>query len=219
MSKTPLPRPPWPWADPLWWARQQIRATTFAAHMTEAVVRSSLAAYGDAARASVHALAHGSAPWGAWGIATATPAAPVRETPVITEPLVKAAEPLVNGAGPAARELNGQLTAPAPRPELTSVPPAAELTAVTPELTAVTPELTAVTPEPQPAAAPQGPAEAPVPGWDELTLGSIRARLRRLSEDDLVALHDWEEAHAARPDVLSMLVNRLAKIRSAEEGA
>ena len=75
-----------------------------------------------------------------------------------------------------------------------------------------------MTPEPQPAAAPQGPAEAPVPGWDELTLGSIRARLRRRSEDDLVALHDWEEAHDARPDVLSMLVNRLAKVRSARRG-
>ena len=228
MSKTALPRAPWPWADPLWWARQQIRATVYVAHMTEAVVRSSLAAYNDAARFSVHALAPGSAPWEAWGIATATPAAPVRETPVTAqplitaaeplikapEPLIKAAQPLINAAAPTVHELNGQLTATAARPELTAVPPAAELTAVTPAA-----ELTAVTSEPQPAAAPQGPAEAPVPGWDELTLGSIRARLRRLSEDDLVALHDWEEAHAARPDVLSMLVNRLAKVRSAEEGA
>ena len=228
MSKTALPRAPWPWADPLWWARQQIRATVYVAHMTEAVVRSSLAAYNDAARFSVHALAPGSAPWEAWGIATATPAAPVRETPVTAqplitaaeplikapEPLIKAAQPLINAAAPTVHELNGQLTATATRPELTAVPPAAELTAVPPAA-----ELTVVTPEPQPAAAPQGPAEAPVPGWDELTLGSIRARLRRLSEDDLVALHDWEEAHAARPDVLSMLVNRLAKVRSAEEGA
>ena len=228
MSKTALPRAPWPWADPLWWARQQIRVTTYVAHITEAMVRASLAAYNDAARSSVHALAHGSAPWGAWGIATATPAAPVRETPVTAqplitaaepliaaaEPLIKAAQPLIKAAAPTVHELNGQLTATATRPELTPVPPAAELTAVPPAA-----ELTAVTPEPQPAAAPQGPAEAPVPGWDELTLGSIRARLRRLSEDDLVALHDWEEAHAARPDVLSMLVNRLAKVRSAEEGA
>ena len=237
MSKTALPRAPWPWADPLWWARQQIRVTTYVAHMTEAMVRASVAAYNDAARSSVHALAHGSAPWEAWGIATATPAALVRETPVTTEPLIRATEPLIKaaeplnraaeppirGAEPTVHELNGQLTATAPRPELTPVPPAAEL-AVVPrvaELTAVPPvaELTAVTPEPQPAAAPQGPAEAPVPGWDELTLGSIRARLRRLSEDDLVALHDWEEAHDARPDVLSMLMNRLAKVRSAEEGA
>ncbi len=237
MSKTALPRAPWPWADPLWWARQQIRVTTYVAHMTEAMVRASVAAYNDAARSSVHALAHGSAPWEAWGIATATPAAPVRETPVVTEPLIRATEPLIKaaeplnraaeppirGAEPTVHELNGQLTATAPRPELTPVPPAAELTVVprVAELTAVPPaaELTAVTPEPQPAAAPQGPAEAPVPGWDELTLGSIRARLRRLSEDDLVALHDWEEAHDARPDVLSMLMNRLAKVRSAEGGA
>ena len=235
MSKTALPRAPWPWADPLWWARQQIRVTTYVAHMTETMVRASLAAYNDAARSSVHALAHGSAPWGAWGIATATPAAPVRETPVTAQPLIKAAEPLIKAAeplikaaqplikaaqplikaaAPTVHELNGQLTATATRPELTPVPPTAELTVVPPAA-----ELTAVTPEPQPAAAPQGPAEAPVPGWDELTLGSIRARLRRLSEDDLVALHDWEEAHDARPDVLSMLVNRLAKVRSAEEGA
>ena len=209
MSETALPRASWPWADPLWWARQQIRVTTYVAHITEAMVRASLAAYNDAARSSVHALANGSAPRGAWGIATATPAAPVRETPVTAQPLIKAAEPLIKSAEPLIKaaeptvhKLNGQLTATATRPELTPVPPAAELTPVTPE--------------PEPAAAPQGPAEAPVPGWDELTLGSIRARLRRLSEDDLVALHDWEEAHDARPDVLSMLVNRLAKVRSAE---
>jgi hypothetical protein len=59
------------------------------------------------------------------------------------------------------------------------------------------------------------PAEEPlVPGWDELSLGSIRARLRRLSEEDLVALHGYEESHTARPDVLSMLQNRLIKVRS-----
>ena len=87
MSKTTLPRAPWPWADPLWWARQQIRAATYIAHMTETVIRSSLAAYGDAARSSVHALTHGSDPWGAWGIATATPATPVRETPVTATPV------------------------------------------------------------------------------------------------------------------------------------
>jgi len=237
MSKTTLPRAPWPWADPLWWARQQVRAATYIAHIMETAVRASLALYGDAARVSVHTLAPESAPWGAWGIATATsaapaspvsPVSPVRETPpMVAEPPVQP----VNG-------LNGRRTA-EPKPELMPVPPAAELvvvpaapgltavtpglTAVTPDLTAVTPDLTAVTPEPQPAAAPAatpaGPAEAPVPGWDELTLGSIRARLRWLSGDDLVALHDWEEGHHARADVLSMLVNRLAKIRSANKGA
>ncbi len=59
----------------------------------------------------------------------------------------------------------------------------------------------------------------PVPGWDELTLGSIRARLRRLSVNDLTELHSYEEAHGARADVLSMLENRLAKVRSAEQAS
>ncbi len=58
-----------------------------------------------------------------------------------------------------------------------------------------------------------------MPGWDALTLGSIRARLRRLSEDDLVALHGYEERHAGRPEVLSMLQNRLTKVRSADLGS
>jgi hypothetical protein len=66
----------------------------------------------------------------------------------------------------------------------------------------------------------RAPAGEPVvPGWDELSLGSIRARLRRLSEEDLVALHDYEENHAARPDVLSMLQNRLTKVRSEKLGS
>jgi hypothetical protein len=64
-----------------------------------------------------------------------------------------------------------------------------------------------------------GAARLVVPGWDELSLGSIRARLRRLSEEDLVALHDYEENHAARPDVLSMLQNRLTKVRSEKLGS
>ena len=131
MSKTALPRAPWPWADPLWWARQQIRVTTYVAHITEAMVRASLAAYNDAARSSVHALANGSAPRGAWGIATATPAAPVRETPVTAQPLIKAAEPLIKSAEPLIKaaerqarrrstKLNGQLT---PATELTPCRP------------------------------------------------------------------------------------------------
>lgn len=63
-------------------------------------------------------------------------------------------------------------------------------------------------------AKPAPAGEPPVPGWAELTLGSIRARLRRLSEEDLVALQGYEESHSARPEVLSMLQNRLTKVRS-----
>ena len=52
-------------------------------------------------------------------------------------------------------------------------------------------------------------------GGDELSLGSIRARLARLSEADLAQLRQYEERHGARPDVLSMLANRLIKVRQA----
>jgi hypothetical protein len=63
---------------------------------------------------------------------------------------------------------------------------------------------------------PGAPAEElPVPRWDEQSLGSIRARLARLSEADLAQLRQYEERHGARPDVLSMLANRLIKIRQA----
>lgn len=59
------------------------------------------------------------------------------------------------------------------------------------------------------------PEQPPVVGWDQLTLGSIRARMSRLEETQLVALHAWEHAHAGRPKILSMLENRIAKVRLA----
>lgn len=68
-----------------------------------------------------------------------------------------------------------------------------------------------VTPVEEPSGAPD--EELPVPQWDELSLGSIRARLARLSESDLVQLRQYEQRHGARPDVLSMLANRLIKVR------
>jgi hypothetical protein len=82
-------------------------------------------------------------------------------------------------------------------------------------MTATTTYLARVTEAMAPAVAAPPADEAPVAGWDELSLGSIRARLSRLTEADLVALHAYEEHHAARPDVLSMLTNRLAKLRAA----
>jgi len=104
---------------------------------------------------------------------------------------------------------------PEPKLEAVEPEPEAELAAPAPGLQPV-----AGIPAPGPDVTERAPAGAPpVPGWDELTLGSIRARLRRLSEDDLVALHDYEESHAARPDVVSMLQNRLTKVRSAEQGS
>ena len=74
--------------------------------------------------------------------------------------------------------------------------------------------MSAATPGRQPEAAEQV-EEPPVLRWDELSLGSIRARLGRFSEDDLMALRGYEERHSRRPAVLAMLGNRLAKVRQA----
>ena len=63
----------------------------------------------------------------------------------------------------------------------------------------------------------RAPEAPPVPRWDELTLGSIRAQLRRWDTDTLNALHAYEVRHGNRPAVVSMLANRIAKMRSNEE--
>jgi hypothetical protein len=82
------------------------------------------------------------------------------------------------------------------------------------EILAVVPDEESVAPpeEEPPVVLDEEPA---VPRWDELSLGSIRARLARLSEADLAQLRQYEERHGARPDVLSMLANRLIKVRQA----
>ena len=111
----------------------------------------------------------------------------------------------VTAPAPAEQASTATVTAPAPGSAPVPVPHfATELAAAGERLVSV--------PDEAAERAPSG--EPPVPGWDGLTLGSIRARLRRLSEQDLVALRRYEEGHAARPDVLSMLTNRLAKVRS-----
>ena len=60
--------------------------------------------------------------------------------------------------------------------------------------------------------APEPPAaELPVPNYDELSLPSLRARLRNLDADQLRTLADYERSHAARDDVVMMFKRRLEK--------
>ncbi len=56
------------------------------------------------------------------------------------------------------------------------------------------------------------PDHLPVPGYDGLSIASLRARLRNLSPGDLRALIGYERLHAGRPDVLSMFERRLARL-------
>jgi len=54
--------------------------------------------------------------------------------------------------------------------------------------------------------------ELPVPNYDDLTIASLRARLRNLSADQLAQLADYEKSHANREDVVQMFERRIAKL-------
>jgi hypothetical protein len=56
--------------------------------------------------------------------------------------------------------------------------------------------------------------ELALPNYDELTIASVRARLRNLSVDQLNGLIAYEKAHAARADFIAMFERRIAKVAS-----
>jgi hypothetical protein len=59
---------------------------------------------------------------------------------------------------------------------------------------------------------PQDRDELPIPDFDNVTLGSLRARLRSLSLEQLATLREWEQAHAHRLPVMTLLDNRITKL-------
>jgi hypothetical protein len=89
--------------------------------------------------------------------------------------------------------------------------------------TVAAPEATASA-EPETAAAPQASADPetsaatepsgalPLANYDELSVASLRARLRNLTNDDLTQLMAYEKAHQDRPEVIKMFQNRLVKM-------
>ena len=129
----------------------------------------------------------------------------------------------------------------APETETTAAPeatPAAEdsaapgtvvaATTTGPEVTTA-PETTAVpeaTPAPENAAAPEtvaaqttaepetteAAAALPLANYDELTIASLRARLRTLTPEQLTVLIEYEKAHANRADVITMFERRITKL-------
>src|SRR6266566_4417315 len=90
---------------------------------------------------------------------------------------------------------------------------AAEPVAAPPEPVAAAPEPVAAAPEPVAAAEPAA-AAAPLPNYDELSVASLRARLRNLDVAQVRELAEYERAHAARADVLTMFERRIAKLEA-----
>jgi hypothetical protein len=144
--------------------------------------------------------------------AAATPAAPAAPEPAATPEPAPAPEPAA-AAEPAATP------GPAPAPE----PAAAAEPAASPEPADIgagpavdtAPRPADVAPEPAAPAAP-GPAALPVPNYDELTVASLRARLRNLDPSQVRSLLDYEKANAGRPAVLTMFERRIAKLESGQ---
>jgi hypothetical protein len=63
-----------------------------------------------------------------------------------------------------------------------------------------------------------GPAQAgsPLPNYDELSVASLRARLRNLDVTQVRGLVEYEKAHAGRADVIVMFERRIAKLEAGD---
>jgi hypothetical protein len=86
-----------------------------------------------------------------------------------------------------------------------------------PRITA--PEAETTPPPTAPAAPATAPADLPLPGYDGLSLASIRARLRGLDTAQLRELCEHEKSGANRADVVTMLERRIAKLEAAGRDA
>lgn len=92
---------------------------------------------------------------------------------------------------------------------------ASTVTALRPPSGRPTPRRAATpTPVAEPSAATEPDDEGPsaLPGYPEMTIPQLRARLRKLSEEDLRALLDWETTHDDRPPFVTMLGNRITTV-------
>ena len=125
-----------------------------------------------------------------------------------------AAEAPAEDAAPAAEAVAPETTEPvAAEPETVAVETIAEPAAEA-EKAAEPEAVTETTAAAEPSAAPAAATELPLENYDELTVASLRARLRNLSNEDLVQLKEYEAAHQNRPEVIKMFQNRLIKMTS-----
>jgi hypothetical protein len=59
-----------------------------------------------------------------------------------------------------------------------------------------------------------GDSSPPLPNYDQLSVASLRARLRNLDVAQVRQLAEYERAHAARADVIAMFERRVAKLEA-----
>jgi hypothetical protein len=119
-------------------------------------------------------------------------------------------EPVAEWAGSA----ESQLAWPGPTEPDPAEPAPAEPALTEPALTE--PALSEPAPAASASADTAGPARLPVPNYDDLSLASLRARLRNLDSGQVGTLLDYEQAHAARPAVLVMFERRISKLETGQ---
>jgi hypothetical protein len=140
----------------------------------------------------------------------AVPAPP--PVPVPAPPPVPAPAP---GRAPAPARAQAPAPAPprAPAPEAEVVPPSPAGSAEAAASRAAEPE----TAPPEAPARERAAADLPVPGYDELSVASLRSRLRTLDAAQVRELLDYERAHASRANVVTMFERRTAKLEGPED--
>jgi outer membrane biosynthesis protein TonB len=150
------------------------------------------------------------APADAAATAPQTPEAPAATaTETTAEPDTVAAESTAETDAKTEPDTAAAVAEPAPAAE-----PVAADTAAEPVAAAETATESATTTEAEAAVEPGPVAALPLANYDELTVASLRARLRNLSNDDINQLVTYEQAHQDRPEVIKMFKNRLIKMTS-----
>ena len=75
-------------------------------------------------------------------------------------------------------------------------------------------EIQAAEPKVQAAAPTSGQSDLPLANYDELSVPSLRARLRNLTAAQVATLVEYEKAHADRAEVVTMFERRIAKLEA-----
>lgn len=137
---------------------------------------------------------------------------PTEPVPAVTTPaeLASPEPPLVGTAAASPADLAAE---PAPADRSPVLPAPADVAPAEPAPAPAVPEPADLAPaEPPPAGLAPAVEALPVPNYDQLTVASLRARLRVLDAAQLQLLLDYEKAHEGRPAVTIMFERRLAKL-------
>ncbi len=128
---------------------------------------------------------------------------------------------LLTGTEAAAGDTAPAAAAAAPPAAAAVAPPTAEAVAPPTAEAVAPPAADASAPPAADASAPPA-ADLPLANYDELSVASLRARLRNLDVTQLGELAGYERAHAGRTDVITMFERRIAKLEaetSSDDGA